>query len=354
MSKLALRVFHAFQNFQSHARCARDYRRLLENICTVVEDPTAAEVAILHYEPSFYPAFVYNIPALRQAYRIGYCVWEADALPNVMRAGVDMMDELWTASAYCHEVFSRYHPRVVWIPHVVRCPKRNTPEDDAYVAQLLGADAANFNVLTITQETILRKNTAALRQAFTRVAAMCPNARLVVKTTPASGTDEVVVRREGPVIHIHGMVSLGALHALYARCPVYASAHCSEGWGLPMSDAMALGSAVVGTAYSGNLDFMTTANSFLVSCDERLIRPRDLYYLFEAGMKWAYVHRESLEEQLCRAYAMWKDGTLRTVTERAAADIVNFDDAHIEALMRQRLSLLAMHRDVVGAEVPAQ
>jgi len=47
-------------------------------------------------------------------------------------------------------------------------------------------------------------------------------------------------------------------------CDCYVSLHRSEGLGLTMAEAMAVGKPVIATGYSGNLQFMNEANSFLV------------------------------------------------------------------------------------------
>jgi len=52
--------------------------------------------------------------------------------------------------------------------------------------------------------------------------------------------------------------------ALVALCDCYVSLHRSEGLGLTMAEAMAAGKPVIATGYSGNMQFMTAANSFLV------------------------------------------------------------------------------------------
>ena len=49
-----------------------------------------------------------------------------------------------------------------------------------------------------------------------------------------------------------------------AACDCYVSLHRAEGYGLTMAEAMALGRPVIGTGYSGNLEFMTSENSVLV------------------------------------------------------------------------------------------
>jgi glycosyltransferase involved in cell wall biosynthesis len=51
---------------------------------------------------------------------------------------------------------------------------------------------------------------------------------------------------------------------LYLAADCYVSAHWGEGWGLPLAEAMAVGLPVVATNFSGNTQFMTKENSFLV------------------------------------------------------------------------------------------
>ena len=54
------------------------------------------------------------------------------------------------------------------------------------------------------------------------------------------------------------------MNALLGLCDCYVSLHRSEGLGLTMAEAMALGKPVIATGYSGNLHFMTPDNSYLV------------------------------------------------------------------------------------------
>ena len=52
--------------------------------------------------------------------------------------------------------------------------------------------------------------------------------------------------------------------ALIAACDCYVSLHRAEGFGFPLAEAMASGKPVVATGYSGNLEYMTARNSWLV------------------------------------------------------------------------------------------
>ena len=47
-------------------------------------------------------------------------------------------------------------------------------------------------------------------------------------------------------------------------CDCYVSLHRAEGFGLTIAEAMLCRKPVIATAYSGNMDFMTPANSYLV------------------------------------------------------------------------------------------
>ena len=51
---------------------------------------------------------------------------------------------------------------------------------------------------------------------------------------------------------------------LMAACDCYVSLHRAEGYGLTLAEAMAVARPVIGTAYSGNLEFMTPETSVLI------------------------------------------------------------------------------------------
>ena len=51
---------------------------------------------------------------------------------------------------------------------------------------------------------------------------------------------------------------------MVAACDCFVSLHRSEGFGFTLAEAMYLGRPVIATGYSGNLDYMTAANSWLV------------------------------------------------------------------------------------------
>jgi glycosyltransferase involved in cell wall biosynthesis len=83
------------------------------------------------------------------------------------------------------------------------------------------------------------------------------------------------------------------MNALLGSIDVYASLHRAEGFGLGIAEAMFLGKPVIATAYSGNTDFTTRANSCLVGHNLRPIDESDHRLtphgreVYEPGLVWA-------------------------------------------------------------------
>ena len=72
---------------------------------------------------------------------------------------------------------------------------------------------------------------------------------------------------------------------MLAACDCYVSLHRSEGFGLTPAEAMYLGKPVIATGYSGNLDYMTPENSYLVDYElQRIGRGNSPY---PADGEWA-------------------------------------------------------------------
>jgi glycosyltransferase involved in cell wall biosynthesis len=102
--------------------------------------------------------------------------------------------------------------------------------------------------------------------------------------SPAAGRLRREVAAVGGVL-LDGYMDRAELGALFDACDAYVSLHRSEGFGLTMAEAMALGKPVVATGYSGNTDFMTEDNSYLVPW-----RPLELTEdvgPYERGNVWA-------------------------------------------------------------------
>ncbi|HJZ36801.1 MAG TPA: glycosyltransferase family 4 protein, partial [Solirubrobacterales bacterium] len=97
------------------------------------------------------------------------------------------------------------------------------------------------------------------------------------------------------------------------------SLHRSEGLGLTMAEAMYFGRPVIATAYSGNLDFMTDENSFLVPYELAKIGPHADPYPPDG--EWA-------EPDLAAAAAMMRAAVAEPEAAAARASRAAIDIRH--------------------------
>jgi glycosyltransferase involved in cell wall biosynthesis/tetratricopeptide (TPR) repeat protein len=222
---------------------------------------------------------------------IGMWYWELDQLPRQWLPALDMLDEIWVASEFVRQTVQRETDKaVVRIPHPIEIDlsrkydrsEFNLP-DDTFLFLF------NFDFNSYTH----RKNPQAVLEAF-RLAfpAGSENVSLVIKSTGAAGHREQfeqllsTVASDSRIHLIDQQLSREAMYGLQSICDAYVSLHRAEGLGLGMAECMAMGKPVIGTAYSGNLDFMTAENSCLVDYELIPVKP-DQYHGFEAGWMWA-------------------------------------------------------------------
>ncbi|KAK1548422.1 hypothetical protein Q3G72_021989 [Acer saccharum] len=337
------------QPYRSHGRAAQSYidifASLPQSLITLVDDPDEANVSYLHMEPHKAANIFKDIPRLHQTYKIGYCVWEADRLPKEHLSSIQFLDEVWTASLYNWQMYNKVHPRVRWIPHVTGGATRAAPSDIDAMKQMLDIKADDFVFLSISED-LPRKNIVGLTQAFHHVQQRRPNARLIVKTDGESAHLRVETR--GRVTFCRGDFSNEQIAAMYSLCHTYVSAHCGEGWGLTLSDAMQHDRLCIATGYSGNMEFMSHGNSLLVDYSVDIIDSENVYYFFEKTMSWAYPRKESIEAQMLRAIELVRSGQATTLVTQAAQNIKCFDRRHIGLLVRQQLRDIAQHLDRTG------
>ena len=93
---------------------------------------------------------------------------------------------------------------------------------------------------------------------------------LVIKTSSRSEnlafdeTLRAMADGRDDIVFFDGYIPGPERTALIAAADALVSLHRSEGYGLTMAEAMAVGTLAIGTGYSGNLSFMSDQNSVLV------------------------------------------------------------------------------------------
>jgi glycosyltransferase involved in cell wall biosynthesis len=236
-------------------------------------------------------------------YSIGVWFWETSVFRSEDRAATRFLDELWVASAYIRNAIAAE----VDIPvYVVPVPVEPPPGPVRTRSELGLPDRFTF-LFVFDFWSAERKNPAAVVEAFTRAFEPGEGPILVLKSihgrdwkprqlarveTLAHGRDDVVIR--------DGYVSSSERDSYVAACDCYVSLHRSEGLGLTMAEAMALGKPVIATGYSGNLEFMSEANSYLVPYD--LLEVPSSWWAYAPGATWAEPDIDAAADLMRRAW----------------------------------------------------
>jgi glycosyltransferase involved in cell wall biosynthesis len=280
----------------------------------------------------------------RNRYTIGYWFWELSRFRDEWLTTFQYVDEVWVASEFGRQALLPHAPvPVIRMPlSVVSGPAR--PFDRAAIG--IRPDTFVFLFMFDVSSQFERKNPIAVIQAFRDAGFRSGEAALILKYTNPE-YDYAAVRRLAAesrglsVTLLDSYMHREELTGLIAAADCYVSLHRSEGFGLTLAEAMAAGKPVVATGYSGNCDFMTEDNSYLVDYRiEHLTRDHGPY---PAGFEWAEpdiaqaatIMRRVLEDQ---------DGA-RRIGARAAADMATLRNPRVTGeAMRARLDAIRAGR----------
>ncbi len=199
--------------------------------------------------------------------------------------------------------------------------------------------------------TARRKNPVGLVEAYKRAFEPGDGAQLVIKSFNGDVKPESLAQLERAAagrddIHvIDRFLPVEQKDALLARADAYVSLHRSEGFGLSLAEAMLLGKPVIATGYSGNLQFMTPANSWLVGYE--LTRVGEGVEMYPPDARWAEPDLDHAAELMREVRAGGDAVTLRA--ERGRRDVeAALSPAATGAAMRARLERLIATAPVEG------
>jgi glycosyltransferase involved in cell wall biosynthesis len=271
--------------------------------------------------------------------RIGIWGWETNAIPHRWQRAFSLVDEIWVYSRFMAENIGAVAP----VPVFALPPPVQPPAEPAVPLRLAVPEGFLFLFVFDYLSTIQRKNPVGLIEAFKLAFAPGEGPRLLIKTINAPlrplAEEELLWAAHGRSdIHvIDRSLSGEEMDGLMAACDCYVSVHRAEGFGLTMAEAMAIGKPVIGTGYSGNVDFMDAENSYLVDYTIGRVGPDCEIYPPEG--EWAEPSIEHAAELMRSVRSEPAAATAKG--ERARADVSRLlSAAATGGRMRERLERL--------------
>ena len=236
-------------------------------------------------------------------YRVAVWWWELEQLPAEWLGRAADVDEIWAPTAFIAAAL-----RPLGKPVFPMLPSVRLPAFAPLPKSHFGLDPTKFTFLFVfdMNSRMPRKNPLGLIAAFRRAFGRSEPVELAIKVSPQGAfypewwQELRAAARDHAVTLIDRPMPRGELLALMNAADAYASLHRSEGFGLTMAEAMLLGKPTVATGYSGNLDFMTGENSYLVRYNRGTIA--DDIPPYPKGCVWAEPSVEHAAELLRRVF----------------------------------------------------
>ncbi len=267
--------------------------------------------------------------------RVGHWVWEMGHIAPAWRHDFSSVDRIWAPSGYCADIFSAEGEAPVdVVPYPVPLIETQvSPDGRAALLGKLGIQPSHRVVLYVFDGSsyLVRKNPAALVRAFVASGLGKRGWSLVLKTKhlfdrPAEGRElEALAGRSEGVVLVNASLPQSEVTSLIASCDVYASPHCSEGFGLTIAEAMAAAKPVVVTDFGGSTEFVDTSCGYPVLAHPWKLEA-DFGHYTKDGV-WARVDEAALAQALLAAAAAIEhgDGTIPEAARHRVATRLSYD-----------------------------
>lgn len=248
-------------------------------------------INLVHMNPEALPAFLRHYGHVLPAhYNVGLWAWELHACYAEWHAFSRLFNEIWVPSTYsAAAVRSVSAVPVHVIPYVVDA----LPTESSFRRSAFNLDDSAFLFAYVFDpaSTFERKNPLALFRAFRKAFGESRDVQLVFKlhhggwAPAATKLLERLAYGTTNVRTIDQTFSEEEFYGLLRSCDCFVSPHRAEGYGLNIASAMFYQKPVIVTGYSGNMDFTTPDNAFLIDYDLVPLE-RDID-CFKAGYVWA-------------------------------------------------------------------
>jgi len=326
---------HAFVNIQSKVHNNADTRVALSS----EQNPYGINLMTFSFDYSRRFFLDQGNKFFKGRHNIALWYWELERFPARWHCNFDYYDEIWVPTEFVRRSLAAVSPVPVYQMTYPHHPDKVAPRPDRAGLKLPENTCVflfNFDFCS----TIARKNPMAVINAFRKAFTPMEPATLVLKSInsqhDANGRARVAEALRGlNVVWIEHHLSHEQMTSLFASCDCYVSLHRSEGLGLGMVQAMSLGKPVIGTGYSGNMDYMNERNSLLVK--HKLVEIEDSSGPYEQGNVWAEADIDDAAEKM--RWVFEHRAEAEQMGQRAAVEVrATLDPAKTREQIRQRVA----------------
>ncbi|NLL77142.1 MAG: glycosyltransferase family 4 protein [Clostridiales bacterium] len=304
-----------------------------------ITDRVKYDVNVIHWIPETW-ARDYNeadSDMLDYRYNIAYWLWELEEFPDRWVPCIQTVDEIWTPSEFISNSLRKKTKKpVITVPYAIE-----TAQDDCLDRKYFSLPEDKFLFLTMYDFISIseRKNPAAVIDAYIKA---FPEGNkdvgLVIKINHAEDKKLEKLKNKlkdySNVYFITDNLTRHEVDSLLCVCDVLVSLHRSEGFGLPLAEAMALGKPVIATNWSAPTEFMDGESACLVSY--KLIKLKKTIGPYEKGNYWADADTDHAADYMKK---LWEDREYREKIGRNAQTYIkeHLSYEYAAGIMKDRL-----------------
>jgi glycosyltransferase involved in cell wall biosynthesis len=246
--------------------------------------PSGAGVALHVVNPDIFPAVARRYGTrfvTGNRCNVAVSIWETDTLPTGWANVLSLYDVIATHSRFAARAFEKGTGRPVGI--IPQC----LPERPIRVRKSAGP--IEFLVMFDHASCLDRKNPLGAIRAFRQASAnlAAGSARLRVKCHANTPTDVIDrLRAEACAANVEIIARTldeAGMEALWEECDCLLSMHRSEGYGLPVAEALSRAIPVIASRQGGVLDFADDKGCMLISGSQAMPPPGRRQYVEWSG-----------------------------------------------------------------------
>lgn len=230
-------------------------------------------VSLVHLNPNEIANAIWRLDRkkLMESYNIAFWLWELPEFPQEWNYTFKLFDEIWTPAEFVSDSIRRCTEKPVYtMPYGFLEPVT----DEMYNRKYFGLPEEPFLFLFSYDGNSVseRKNPlGAVRAYYTAFNTTEENVGIVIKATHAQPLDlQLIQEYLNGYPHVYILTqsySKEEFNSLIKCVNAYVSLHRAEGFGLVMAEAMLLGTPVIATAWSANMEFMDENTACLVDAE---------------------------------------------------------------------------------------
>jgi glycosyltransferase involved in cell wall biosynthesis len=294
------------------------------------------EIRIFHFNGDHFERLIsdWGETILQCKYRIGFWHWELPELPDDYLPWFDMVDEIWVPSRFVFDAIAPKSPKPVQIiplpldETVLKPPPPNRQKFN------IPKDKTVFLITFDFYSILERKNPIAGIRAYSKLIddeKIKNKVHLVVKVSNQHADpdgNEILLKEletidSDKITLINNVLTRFDMNQLINSCDSLISLHRSEGFGLHLAEAMAMGKVVTATNWSGNTEFMNSKNSYPI--DFELLEIEEGHGPYRKGYHWAQASESSAVDNIKQMFGLNIDKTISKTAKDSILKMLSKD-----------------------------